>query len=487
MIDVQIGADWGSSLIRRPTRMDERVNRSPAAAIIAEGRAVTVHPAKGAAKVATITLASGAEAPGGVLMTGRLGELPEATVTLLDQSAAPAELWLHEVDSHWSTGWHRYRCGTGSGAAAVVQPAPQTVGWWWDSLNIASSSTGDPWPVFGPSSIDGPLILQALGGVPVGDTVARLRAHDGETGTARDLGSVTLPAGQTAVTGVPITADLAAGSLWVVLDEAPPLGVASSTAASLESGAPMVTSGSTVGAVYTATAMVTGVTATSTLPGDMVVVLYVGQSPAPRMGAAWTRHVLAAAAPAGTAAPRVQVAIFSAPWSAGLDMGITLTPYTPPGGATITTSPMVLQTFLMRGLDPAAPVRVVQVRTPAAGSGAALTYAAVTTAAATDLVLTVTGWHAPAGTTGQTATIAPAPSVGTDGAMTTRSAAANIGMCLGIFGTVAAGGTFPSTAVTVAGGSGPTTGLTLAGVVLMFKRAQTVTAPTKIAAWVQVH
>lgn len=485
MIDVQIGADWGSSLIRRPTRMDERVNRSPAAAIIAEGRAVTVHPAKGAAKVATITLASGAEAPGGVLMTGRLGELPEATVTLLDQSAAPAELWLHEVDSHWSTGWHRYRCGTGSGAAAVVRPAPQTVGWWWDSLNVASSSTGDPWPVFGPAKVAGPMVLQALGGVPVGQTVARLRARDADTGTTRDLGSVTLPAGQTTVTGAPITVDLTEGSLWVVLDEAPPLGVASSTAATIE-GSEMVTSGTSAGAAYTAAALVTGVTAVSTLPGDTVVVLVVGQSPAPRMGAAWTRHVLAAAAPAGTAAPRVQVAVFSAPWSAGLDMGITLAPYTPPGGTTVTTSPVVMQAVLIRGLDPSAPVRVAQVRTPAAGSGAALAYTAITTATASDIVLTMTGWHAPSGTAGQTAIIAPDPSMGTDGAMTTRAAAANVGMSVGVSGPVTAGGTHPAATVTVAGGTGPTSGLTLAGVILMFKRAQTVTAPTKIAAWVQV-
>ena len=425
----------------------------------------------------------GVSLPGDAFTCDRDGNTPPMHVILDDSVPQPGELWAHRVGAAMTKGWYRIRLGGGGG---TYTPPPETssvagvqdVGWWWDGSSIASGVAADALPIFRPSKVtDATPQVRLAGGLPTGPTVVQWKHWDKATGLTSDFGApVTVPNGATYGEAAPLTADIPEGLLWPEMVTAPPAGSGSSTAASVVAAATPYNS-----AAATVTA------ATLPLPaggadGDTVFALVTSFGAIPKMPAAWTQRGIASAVASGTSAPRARLVLFTAPWAADRDMGMTLEPHTPPGGSTTTSSPVVASVWIMRSVDPANPVVDRKLVENANANGAQVDFPAFTATGAADFVFAAASWSMPSGTTGQTSAATPAGTEMTD-AMTSRASLLNEGQNLTRYGALAAGASFAATSIAVSGGTGSTTSGTTIGMEFSVKRAPGVSAPTKITAW----
>ena len=479
-VTVSFGADFGATVIKTTAE-------SGGVALVGKESKWRVALEFGGTFIETVTDMAGVPIPGGVITCDKLGTPPLCLIEIDTLGEPPAELWLQQVSSAPGKGWRRYRLG-GAGVASgpgggttIVEGGVERIGWVWTGADIASGVAADPAPVFKDSHVDEfHPVIQALGGATSGPTVIQFRARDAATGAVFDVGdTVTLPAGASSYTSNSgFTRDIPAGEVWAEMVTAPPAGVGGSAAATVGASA-VFNSGTSTAANYTLPLPAGGAA------GNTVFAFVSSQAPTPNLGAAWTRHVNVESVPTGTQAPRARVTVFSAPWSATLDMALTLTPFTPPGGSTANSSPVVATVVIVPNADLAAPIGNMQTQGPANAEGPVQNYTALTATEASDLTFVVTTWQALAGVTGQDSSASPAGTEVSD-AMTSRSAVTNIGQNVTRYGALASGAVFPATAVTVANGTGSLTGITTAGAIITVKRGATVGAAKKIKAWLQI-
>ena len=475
---VEIGEDFGAAAVKSS-------NEITGVAIFDRGSRWQVALTKGGVFIGDVTDASGAELPSGVIVADNLGTLPTCLVTIPDIDEAPAEIWLHQVGAAAGKGWRRYRLGgggtpSGGGTGGVPLFFKNSIGWFWEGSSVSSGTIADPAPTFRPSQVDGEVLINAIGGVPAGPTQVQLRAFNRATGVVNDIGPViTMPAGQASYLSPPVTADIPIGELMAVLVTAPPAGVAGGAPAAVAATAPAYNSAAATAASYTLPMPAGGVA------GDMLLAIISNQAPKPLLGPAWTRRQIAASVASGTQAPRAQVSVWTAPWSAGMDMSVALEPYTPPGGTTATASPLIATVMRVTGADLSNPIAHTAKIEPDNSAGPAVTLPAGTAAAACDLLFVAATWHELSGTTGQVSVAAPAGTEVTD-SMTSRASATNVGQSLTQYAGVASGAALPATTVTVSGGTGPITGTSMSAAIVGIRRAPASSAPVRINAWAQV-
>lgn len=477
-VNVEVGGDLGTSIIHTDTALG-------VIAQVDRGASFRVSLERGGTYLTTVTDLAGTTRDGGVIPCDRLGMPKTSVVTIPDLDTTPPELWFHRVGSAPADGWYRYRLGGGGstggggGGGTGLTTITRTEGWYWSGTDIASGRSADPLPTLEPVTM-GRQVIQALGGIPSGPTVVQWRCRSAATGAASDVGGpVTLPTGSTMVYANAGGADVPPGTLWADMVTAPPSGTAGGTAVT-QVAAATYSSAAATAASYTMPLPAGGAA------GDVVLAMISLQSPSPVLGSAWTRRGLAASVPSGTQAPRAKTVVYTAPWSATLDMSLALDPYTPPGGTTATSSPLDVTVVILRPADGAAPVVDVQTVSPDNAAGPSLVYPALTASAAADLVYVVTTWHELAGITGQSAAITPAPDAEVTDVMTTRSGVTNVGQQVARYGALAAGASLASRTVTVSGGTGSLTSTSMSGVTVTIKRAPGVSAPTKIYAWAEL-
>ena len=476
-VNVEVGGDLGTSIIRTDTALG-------VIAQVDRGASFRVSLERGGTYLTTVTDLAGTAREGGVIPCDRLGMPKTSVVTIPDLDAPPPELWFHRVGSAPADGWYRYRLGgggasTGGGGGGGLTSITRTEGWYWSGTDIASGRSADPLPLFESATV-ARQVVQAVGGIPSGPTVVQWRCRNAATGVAADVGGpVTLPTGSTMVYADAGGTDVPGGTLWADMVTAPPSGTAGGTAVTQVAAATYSSAASTATS-YTMPLPAGGAA------GDVVLAMISLQSPIPVLGSAWTRRGLAASVPSGTQAPRAKTVVYTAPWSASLDMSLALDPYTPPGGTTATSSPLAVTVVILPAADGAAPVVDVQTVSPDNAAGPSLVYPALTASAATDLTYVVTTWHELSGITGQSSAITPDPAAEVTDVMTTRTSATNIGQQVARYGALAAGASLASRTVTVSGGTGSLTSTSMSGVTVTIKRAPGVSAPTKIYAWAEL-
>lgn len=476
-VNVEVGGDLGTSIIRTDTALG-------VIAQVDRGASFRVSLERGGTYLTTVTDLAGTAREGGVIPCDRLGMPKTSVVTIPDLDAPPPELWFHRVGSAPADGWYRYRLGgggasTGGGGGGGLTSITSTEGWYWSGVDIASGRSADPLPLFESATV-ARQVVQAVGGIPSGPTVVQWRCRNAATGVAADVGGpVTLPTGSTMVYADAGGTDVPGGTLWADMVTAPPSGTAGGTAVTQVAAATYSSAASTATS-YTMPLPAGGAA------GDVVLAMISLQSPIPVLGSAWTRRGLAASVPSGTQAPRAKTVVYTAPWSASLDMSLALDPYTPPGGTTATSSPLAVTVVILPAADGAAPVVDVQTVSPDNAAGPSLVYPALTASAATDLTYVVTTWHELSGITGQSSAITPDPAAEVTDVMTTRTSGTNIGQQVARYGALAAGASLASRTVTVSGGTGSLTSTSMSGVTVTIKRAPGVSAPTKVYAWAEL-
>ena len=469
---VLIGADFGSTVVRSDgdrLRVDSHSKWQVALSV-------------GAAFLPLETV-DGVSLPGDAFTCDRDGNTPPLHVILDDSVPQPGELWAHRYGAAMTKGWYRIRLGGGGGdgggggtPATILQRSP--VGWRWTGPDLVSGREGPRFPVVEASRVTLPARLVAIGGVSAADVVVQWRGRSDDTGVVTDLGApITLPAGQAMAAGSAVSDEVPVGEIWPVLLSAPPAGVGGATAVTKVAQA-AYTSGASAGKTHVLPMPAGGAA------GDLVVALVSVQAPTPTMGTAWTRRAAAASVAAGAAAPHSRTVVFTAAWVAGLDMTVTLDSFTPPGGATITSSPCIATVLLRRGADLDQPIGTVNTANPANSAGETVTIPATTMTSDADEVLLVGSWRMQAGVSGSSAT---ATAGGTElaDAATTRDPATNtnVGQAVYDFGAVVSGASFTAKTVTVAVTAGAASTLSTSAALVTIRRKPGMSAPTEIDAW----
>lgn len=471
---VLIGADFGSTVVRSDgdrLRVDSHSKWQVALSV-------------GAAFLPLETV-DGVSLPGDAFTCDRDGNTPPLHVVVDDSVPQPGELWAHRFGSAMTKGWFRIRLGGAAGdgggggggtPATILQRSP--VGWRWTGPDLVSGREGPRFPVVEASRVTLPARLVAIGGVSAADVVVQWRGRSDDTGVVTDLGSpVTLPAGQAMAAGSAVSDEVPVGEIWPVLLSAPPAGVGGATAVTKVAQS-AYTSGASAGKTHVLPLPAGGAA------GDLVVALVSVQAPTPTMGTAWTRRAAAASVAAGAAAPHSRTVVFTAAWVAGLDMTVTLDSFTPPGGATITSSPCIATVLLLRGADLDQPIGTVNTANPANSAGETVTIPATTMTSDADMALLVGSWRLQAGVSGSSAT---ATAGGTElaDAATTRDPATNtnVGQAVYDFGAVVSGASFTAKTVTVAVTAGAASTLSTSAALVTIRRKPGMSAPTEIDAW----
>lgn len=474
MIEVSFGGDWGAAAVTA----DPETGRI---AVIDSGRAFTVHAEMGGPPASAVRLAAGDELPGATFVTDGLGRAPLAVATFDTLDTAPADLWFHPVDAAAGMEWYRYRVlaaaagDTGGGHGPVLDTIPagpvlHSIRWGWTGSDMASGITSQP------ARLREDCTVTALAGALVGDvgsTESEVEwVYSPDDGSDVPLGSVVVPAGQSwAENPISPTRLAAPGFLTPTLRKAPPSGTGGATAVSR--------------VAVTATSTATGTAGPSTpfsasLPaggaaGDMVVVAVTCQAPEPGMGSAWTK--IAGSSSTG-ATPQSRTHVFWAPWSAALDMAVSLTAYVS-GSTTIASTPIRATAVLLRSAAGTGPVVVSSAQSVANNSGGTVKTPAATAAKDIDLALVFAGWRTNSGVSGQTAA---GPGTEIADATTSRDPAGNtnVGQAAYQIAGVAAGASVPEQTVTVSGGTGDVATLSTSAVMVAVRREPSVSAPTRI-------
>ena len=478
--EVEIGADFGAQAI-----VTDGVK---AAALVDKRRRMRIALQPSPPYLASVRLqGSDVDLDGGIIATDGLGGLPRAQVTVTDVDAEPEWLWVQPVGVPAGSQWRRIRtygaAGDGDGGgggggtpATMLQRSP--VGWRWTGPDLVSGREGPRFPVVEASRVTLPARLIAIGGVSAADVVVQWRKRSADTGVVTDLGSpVTLPSGQAMAAGPAVSDEVPVGEIWPVLLSAPPAGVGGATAVTKVAQA-AYTSGTSTGKTHVLPLPAGGAA------GDLVVALVSVQAPTPTMGTAWTRRAAAASVATGTTSPHSRTVVFTAAWVTGMDMTVTLDPYTPPGGTTVTSSPCIATVLLLRGADLDQPIGTVNTANPANSAGATVTIPATTMTSDADMALLVGSWRLQAGVSGSSAT---ATAGGTElaDAATTRDPATNtnVGQAVYDYGAVASGASFTAKTVTVAVTAGAASTLSTSAALVTIRRKPGTTAPTEIDAW----
>ena len=483
-VDIPFGAEWGASAVRGPRRTSERPVTGPATAVIDAGREVSVHLVKGGPAISDVTLADGSAVIGGVLRTDRSGDLPDCVLRVEDLDAAPGEVWLHDVDSHVGQDWWRVRLGggatgsVGSGIAAGTVLGKVPVRWRWSGASMTDGTASQPFRITDPARIVDTVAAYAVGdppSVPAVIELVYLLPGGGEV----PVTEVTIPAGALSGESAPVSIDLGpGGNLVPRLVSAPPAAAAGVTPATLVASALADTGTGTASA---STPFVAPLPAGG-VAGDLLVVVASDQAPTMSMGAGWTLVASSNSVASAPAAPQSRTYVWTAPWSAAISRSIALSPFTPAGGATIGSSPVVATTLLIRGAAASSPVAVAAGTSTPNGSGGVVVTPAPRAPSNLDLAFVVVGWRAQSGVSGQAAAVtAGGMSSEIADRATSRDPAGNtnVGQAVYALGAVPAG-VVASRTVTISGGTGDAGTLSTSAVVFGVRRTPGVSGPTAL-------
>ena len=476
-VTFEIGSDFGAAAVRlSPTGQiefdDERIFE------------VALTPAP--PYITSITDLEGTPRAGGLVETDDQGQIVRSLVTVDELDDVPAEIWLHAHGAAAGLEWSRYRLGRAGSGGGGTPGGPSgsvtvhnDVGWSWSGTDMTSGKAAPPKRLREDITITR-LSARTFGGVPTGPTVLQWRYRDRATGVEADAGpAVTVATGATYAESAALAAVISPADLWPVLVTAPPAGAAGGSATTIVATTP-TTSAAATSSTYTLAMPAGGA------DGDLVVAMISDQAQHPSMPAAWTQRANVATVPTGTASIHSQSTVYTAPWSAGLDMTLTLDPYTPSGGSTTSTSPLVATVCILRNADTDDPIGDVTTIGPDNASGGATLPTTLATPAlpitvASDLSFVVGSWRAPGTISGQGIACSGSPTELVE-QVTTRSGITNVGHGIYSLGAQVVGTPIASKTLTVSGGTG-TAGASMSAVVFTIKRKPGTAAPTMIHGW----